>query len=198
PQVGHQISYGERHSDRLFGERLAVRRNHVGAGFDTAARQRNVCGDDDVAGASALRDPVIGGVHARPCGDALDQRVLRYPDEAACNHADGYAKPERDAINLVLYRAGIGVDIDAGGRGACHAGRVVAHSRTECEAGDGACQRSSLAYHRVRETTKNQGKRAWPIASRPTTPRSIPRTRSTTIRWRGNTASQAVSSLVST
>src|SRR5207302_10247730 len=31
------------------------------------------------------------------------------------DHADRQAMPERDAINLVLDRAGVGVDIDAGG-----------------------------------------------------------------------------------
>src|SRR2546423_605350 len=48
-------------------------------------------------------------------GGALDQRVLRHADEVSRNHAHGQAMPGRDAINLVLHRAGVGIDIDAGG-----------------------------------------------------------------------------------
>ena len=98
-----------------FRERLAVRRDHLGAGLDAAAGERNIRGDDDVALAGALRDPVVGGVHAGAGGDALDQRILRHADEIARDHADRQAVPDRDAINLVLHRAGVGVDIDAGG-----------------------------------------------------------------------------------
>ena len=98
-----------------FGERLAVRRDHLGARFDAAAGQRNIRGDDDIALAGALRDPVVGGVHAGTGGDALDQRILRHADEIARDHADGQAVPGGDAIDLVLHRAGVGVDIDAGG-----------------------------------------------------------------------------------
>ena len=37
------------------------------------------------------------------------------PDEIAGDHADGHAMAEGDAVDLVLDRAGVGVDIDAGG-----------------------------------------------------------------------------------
>ena len=65
--------------------------------------------------AGALRDPVIGGVHPGTGRDALDQRILRHPDEIARDHADRQPMPGGDAVDLVLDRAGIGVDIDAGG-----------------------------------------------------------------------------------
>ena len=87
-QIGHQVADRERHADRCFRERLAVRRDHLGARLDAAARQRNIRGDDDIAFAGALRNPVIGGIHAGTGRDALDHRILRHPDEIACDHAD--------------------------------------------------------------------------------------------------------------
>jgi hypothetical protein len=114
-QVRHQIANRKRHPDRGFRERLAVRRDHLGAALDAAARQRNVGGDDDIALARAFGDPVIGGVHAGTGRDALDQRVPWYPNELARDHADGKAMAGRDPVDLIFHRAGIGVDIDAGG-----------------------------------------------------------------------------------
>jgi hypothetical protein len=99
----------------LFGERLAVRREHLGACLDAAARQRNVGGNDDIALSGAFRNPVVGGVHSGTGRDAFDHRILRHANEIAGNHADGEAMAGGDAIDLVLDRAGIGVDIDAGG-----------------------------------------------------------------------------------
>ena len=78
-----------------FRERLAVRRDHLGAGLDAAAGQRDVGGDDDIALAGAFRNPVVGGVHAGTGGDALDQRILRHADEIAGDHADRQAVPAR-------------------------------------------------------------------------------------------------------
>ncbi len=43
--------------------------------------------------AGALRDPVVGGVHAGTGGDALDQRILRHADETAGDHADRQLEP---------------------------------------------------------------------------------------------------------
>jgi hypothetical protein len=63
----------------------------------------------------AFRDPVVGGVHPGTGRDPLDQRILRHPDELAGDHADGQAMAGGDAVDFVFDRAGIGVDIDAGG-----------------------------------------------------------------------------------
>jgi hypothetical protein len=71
--------------------------------------------NDDIAFARAFRNPVVGGVHAGAGCDALDLRILRHPDELACDHADRQAMPAGNAVDLVFDRAGIGVDIDAGG-----------------------------------------------------------------------------------
>src|ERR1700738_331073 len=63
-QIGHQITDRQGHPDRLFGEGLAVRGDHLGAGLDAAARQRDVRGDDDIALAGAVRDPGVGCIHS--------------------------------------------------------------------------------------------------------------------------------------
>ena len=80
-----------------------------------AARQRDIRGNDDIALAGALRNPVVGGIHSGTRRDALDQRILRHPDEIPCDHADRQPMAGSDAVDLVLDRAGVGVDIDAGG-----------------------------------------------------------------------------------
>src|SRR3954452_8675290 len=100
-KIGHQITNRQGHPDRLFGERLAVRRDHFGAGLDAAAGQRNVRSDDDVALRRTLRDPVAGRIHAGARRDAFDQRVLRHANEWAGDHRDGQAMPNRDAVDLV-------------------------------------------------------------------------------------------------
>src|ERR1035437_1571097 len=114
-QIGHQISNRQRHSDRLLRKRLAVRRDHLGAGFHASARQRDIGCNDDIAFSRALGDPVIGGVHPGTRRDALDQRVLRHPNEIAGDHADGQVIAGGDAVDFVFDRTGVGVDIDAGG-----------------------------------------------------------------------------------
>jgi hypothetical protein len=71
-QIGHQVAHRQRDADRLFGKRLAVRRDHLGTGFDAAARQRDIGCNDDIAFARAFRNPVVGGVHPGTGRDALD------------------------------------------------------------------------------------------------------------------------------
>src|SRR5665213_4527029 len=88
-QIGHQVANRQRHADRLLRERLAVWRNHLAACPYTAACQRDIGGNDDIAFAGALRNPVIGSLHAGTRRDALDQRVPRYPNEIVGDHADG-------------------------------------------------------------------------------------------------------------
>ena len=76
----HQIARRQRQPDRVLGERAAVWRDHVGAGFDAAARQRHVRGDDDVAAPGALGDPVVRLVHARADDDSLHKLIPRHRD----------------------------------------------------------------------------------------------------------------------
>src|ERR1700730_1531704 len=133
-QVCHQVAHRQGHADRLFGEGFSVRRDHFGACLHAAACQRNIRGDHDIALAGAFRDPVIGRIHARTGGDALDQRILRHTDEISRDHADWEPVSDGDVVYLALYRAGIGVDKNTGGMGSgCHAARVVLHSCRNCE-----------------------------------------------------------------
>jgi hypothetical protein len=84
--------------------------------------------------------------------------------------------PERDAIDLVLHRAGIGIDIDAGGVQIGHFrsvnrigfGQVVSSARGTPRRGkmrgkqlmEHACHGTFFAYDNGPERTRNQGKRA--------------------------------------
>jgi hypothetical protein len=67
-----------------------------------------------------LRDPVVGLIHASADDDALDHRVARHGDRRVRNDKD----PKRsilervalgDAINFVLHRTGISVDVEGDG-----------------------------------------------------------------------------------
>ena len=117
-QIGHQVAHGERHADRSVGERAAVGRDHLGAGLDAAARQRNVVGNDDGAGVGARGDPVVGRIEAGADRDALDHGIARHLDRAVGDHPDAQPMPLGDAIDFLLHRAGIGIDQDRdpGGR----------------------------------------------------------------------------------
>src|SRR5437588_3076572 len=147
-QIRHQIAHRQRHSDRGFRERLAVRCDHLGAGLHAPARQRDIRSDDDIAWACALRNPVVGGIHAWAGRDTFDQRLPRHADEIAGNHADRQAMPDGNAIDLVLHRAGVGIDINPGGMGYSHRARVVRYSSRNCEQ-NAACQYSSVAYDQM-------------------------------------------------
>src|SRR6202022_1459362 len=48
-------------------------------------------GGDDIPLSRAFRNPVVGGIHPGARGDALDQRILRHPNEIAGDHADRQA-----------------------------------------------------------------------------------------------------------
>ena len=65
--------------------------------------------------ASALRDPVVGGI--RPVGDhhALDERPLRQPHEGIRHEVDDKPMPLRHPHRLLLHGARIGVDVEGGG-----------------------------------------------------------------------------------
>ncbi len=118
----HQIAGGQRETDRVFGEGAPVRRDHLGAGFDAAARQRHVRGDDDIAGACALGDPVVRLIHAGADQDSFNKPIPRNCDRAVADDQDfqrhALARMALgDAIHLLLHRAGVGVDVEGDGFG---------------------------------------------------------------------------------
>ena len=61
----------------------------AGAGLQAARGERDVGGDDDVALARALRDPVVGRIGAVGDDHALDQRPLRQAHEGVRHEVDG-------------------------------------------------------------------------------------------------------------
>ena len=99
------------------------------AGLHGARGERNVLRDDDGALGGALGDPVVGRVHAGGDDDALDQRIARNRDRAVADDIDLQAVPFGDAIDFLLHRAGVGVDVDRDG---CRptASRAVPQKRT--------------------------------------------------------------------
>jgi hypothetical protein len=109
----HQVADRKRHSDALLGESAAVGGDDLGARLHAAAGQRDVGGDHDVAPPDAFGNPIVGGVHARAGGDPLDQRVLRNADEADGHDRDGKPMARGDAVDLVLHRTGIRIDVYA-------------------------------------------------------------------------------------
>ena len=86
--------------------------------FNTAKQSENKMHDDTVAQrfgfSGAFGDPVVRRIHRGTCRDALDQRILRDTNKIARNDADRQTVAAGDAIDLLLHRAGVGVDIDAG------------------------------------------------------------------------------------
>ena len=110
-QVLHQVAGGQRHADGGFGEGLAAGADDLGARLHAAAGQRDVRGDDDSARRRPLGDPVIRRVKAAVDDDALDHRRLRHQHEAVGHHPDLQAIAAGDTVDLVLHRAGIGIDV---------------------------------------------------------------------------------------
>ena len=88
--------------------------DHPGTGLDAARCQRNIVCDADVHFGNALGDPVIRRI--RPLSDDCrsDQRVRVRPDAAVTDHVDGQIVAFRDPDRLVLYRAGICIDVYLG------------------------------------------------------------------------------------
>ena len=60
----------------------------------------------------ALGDPVVGRVERVGDDDPLDQRMRRHPQPGVADDPDRHLVPPRDLVDLVLDRAGVGVDQD--------------------------------------------------------------------------------------
>ena len=77
-----------------------------------AAGERDVGGDRNIAHPSMLDDPVISRVEPTPHHDELDEWLLRYPQRRIGDHEHLDLVPPRDAVDLLLDRAGIGINVD--------------------------------------------------------------------------------------
>jgi hypothetical protein len=76
--------------------------------------------DDHFAAPDALRNPVVGLVHAAADHDTLDHLISRDRNRAVADDKDFQRRalermPLGHAIHLLLHRAGIGVDVDRDG-----------------------------------------------------------------------------------
>jgi len=68
--------------------------------------------------------PRRGGVKPRAGGDPLDRWVVRQVDEAGRHDRDRQPVARCDAIDLVLHRAGVGVDMDVHQIVGCYAAHI--------------------------------------------------------------------------
>ena len=133
-QIGHEVARGERHADRGFGERLAVRRNRHRAGPHAAMGERHVGGDDDAAGAGPLGDPVVGRVEAAATG-LLATTTASSP----CRSATRYASAFTGQASASTYRTmgfgsgSISIPCGAGTRPASILTRVVLYQGRRCD-----------------------------------------------------------------
>ena len=73
-----------------------------------------------VASVMPIDSPVVGLIHAAADHDTLDHVISRDGDRAVADDKDFQRRalehmPLGDAIHLLLYRTGIGVDVDRDG-----------------------------------------------------------------------------------
>jgi hypothetical protein len=115
----HQRALAQGRADHGLIENLAGGVQHLRARFQAAIRQRNIGGDNHIARRRAFGDPVVGDIWARFDDDGFDQRIGRYANEAVRHHEDRRLEALRHAIDFILHRAGVGVDIDGGAGGCC-------------------------------------------------------------------------------
>ena len=104
------------------------------AGLQAARGQRDVGGDDDVALAGTLGDPVVGGVRAVGDDHALDQRPLGQAHQAVRHEVDDEPVPLGHAHGLVLHGAGVGVDVEGGGQSGASASTKIERAEGDSEA----------------------------------------------------------------
>ena len=113
-KVRHDRAGGDCAADGTGGERLAGGGEDDGAGLEAAVGEQDVGRDHHRRRFGGLRDPVVGGVEGVGHDDPLDQRMIGDADPLVADdrYRDGAA--ESNLVDFLLYRAGIGVDEDAG------------------------------------------------------------------------------------
>ncbi len=117
-QVGQQIANGQRHADGVIGQRPARGCEDGRSSLHAAAGQGNIGGDDD--GAGTRRSAIQLSASSGPAGTATRSisGCCGTRMKLLATTETGKLVPLRDAVNLVLHRAGIGVDINTDG--ICH------------------------------------------------------------------------------
>ena len=103
-------------ADARGGERLAVVADHRRAGLQAAVGEQDVAGDHHRLRVGLLDDPVVGRVELVGDHHPLDERMAGHPHIAVADHPYRHFAPEGDLVDLLLHRAGVGVDKDSYGR----------------------------------------------------------------------------------
>ena len=110
--IGHQIACGQNAADIGSVDLASVRAQHIGAVGNAFRRQRDIIGDDDVACPGLVGNPDVGGVRPIINDDKPDERVRVWPDAAIADHDRPTAVTYGDGDDLILHRAGIGIDVN--------------------------------------------------------------------------------------
>ena len=102
-------------------EGLAVVAQHRRTRLEAAVGQQDVGGDHDGARPCILFNPVVRSIETIRDDHAPDPLAHRHAEGAVADHADvhivrGCLVPLGDAVDLLLNRAGIGIDEDGDGR----------------------------------------------------------------------------------
>ena len=121
-QVSHDCACGAGTTDGAAGERLAIIADDNCFGFETPVRKQYVGGDHHAARSRRFRDPVIGGVETVRYDMPGDQRMVGHTKARIADQHDGHTPAPGDFVNLLLYRARIGINQYAGRRDARRGG----------------------------------------------------------------------------
>jgi glycosyltransferase involved in cell wall biosynthesis len=113
-KVGHDRPGRDRRSDRRGGEELAVGPDHGRSGLQAAVGKQYVSSDHDRSRPGPFGDPVVRRVEAGPDDHPLDERMRRHPKMRVADDLHFGPVAESDLVDLLLHRAGVGVDEDEG------------------------------------------------------------------------------------
>ena len=80
-------------------------------GLERPIHEWNIGGDDNVALPCTFRDPIVGRVRPAVDHDPSDSPLRWHVHPAVGNDKDRHPIDRRDALDLVLDRASVGVDV---------------------------------------------------------------------------------------
>ncbi|CCE95610.1 hypothetical protein SFHH103_01111 [Sinorhizobium fredii HH103] len=112
PQVRPEVSHRRSEPDIRLVEDPAGGPGDECTGGDAAPGKRHIGGDDDIAFACMLGDPIVRCVETRRYDDIVHHRVTRRPQPRIGDEGDFEAVAFGHLEDFRLHRAGIGIDID--------------------------------------------------------------------------------------
>ena len=110
--------------------------------LQAAVGEQDVAGDHHRLRVGLLRDPVVGGVELVRHQHPLDQRMVGHADARVADHPHRHLAAQGDSIDLVLHRAGVGVDQDS--NQARRSSRFRCPTDSPCVIQAGRCARLSV------------------------------------------------------